>query len=218
MKICLVIALLCGQGTMSSTSLTPWLCQDIQTFSGLMALCEGNPPVTGGFPPQRASNAELWCVLWCMFEQTVEQAMELLVILLPMWLIWHHCPGIFLTMSPSPPVCSQGSLSGQFDVPFYRGFQLVVPSVMSCPQQVGERSGWLFITSHVILWFHLGFTLTSAQCNTPTDRYNDYIYYTVHGSSLNAYTMSVFWGVINVCNLPNVITHFVLLSVRIHLF
>ena len=25
----------------------------METFSALLALCEGNPPVTGGFPPQR---------------------------------------------------------------------------------------------------------------------------------------------------------------------
>ena len=29
----------------------------------LLALCEGNPPVTGGFPSQRASNAEVISIL-----------------------------------------------------------------------------------------------------------------------------------------------------------
>ena len=29
----------------------------METFSELLALCEENPPVTGGFPSQRASNA-----------------------------------------------------------------------------------------------------------------------------------------------------------------
>ena len=28
-------------------------------------LCEGNPPVTGGFPSQRASNAENVSIWWC---------------------------------------------------------------------------------------------------------------------------------------------------------
>ena len=32
---------------------------DTETLSTLLALCEGNPPMTGGFPSQRASNAEL---------------------------------------------------------------------------------------------------------------------------------------------------------------
>ena len=30
-----------------------------------LALCEGNPPVTGGFPSQRASNAERGSMSWC---------------------------------------------------------------------------------------------------------------------------------------------------------
>ena len=28
-----------------------WLCHDMETLSALQALCEGKPPVTGGFPP-----------------------------------------------------------------------------------------------------------------------------------------------------------------------
>ena len=35
-------------------------CRDMETLSTLLALCEENTPVTGGFPPQRASNAEFW--------------------------------------------------------------------------------------------------------------------------------------------------------------
>ena len=31
----------------------------------LLAFCEGNPPVTGGFPSQRASNAETVSIWWC---------------------------------------------------------------------------------------------------------------------------------------------------------
>ena len=36
-----------------------------------LALCEGNPPATGGFPSQRASATKLF--LWCQPEQTAEQ-------------------------------------------------------------------------------------------------------------------------------------------------
>ena len=32
--------------------------------SVITGLCEGNPPVTGGFPSQRASDVELWCFLY----------------------------------------------------------------------------------------------------------------------------------------------------------
>ena len=36
----------------------------MDTFSALLALCAGNSPVTGEFPTQKASDAELWCILW----------------------------------------------------------------------------------------------------------------------------------------------------------
>ena len=34
--------------------------RDMDTLITLLALCEGNPPVTGGIPLQRVSNAEIW--------------------------------------------------------------------------------------------------------------------------------------------------------------
>ena len=37
-----------------------WWPHDMDTLSAFLALCIGNPPVTGGFPTQRASNAALW--------------------------------------------------------------------------------------------------------------------------------------------------------------
>ena len=38
---------------------------DMGILTALLALCEGNPPVTGDFPSQRANNAELWCCFCC---------------------------------------------------------------------------------------------------------------------------------------------------------
>ena len=35
------------------------------TFAALLALCEGNPLITGGFPSQSSSHALLWYYLWC---------------------------------------------------------------------------------------------------------------------------------------------------------
>ena len=46
-------------------------------LSAILVLCEGNPPVTGGFPSQRASNPELWWFLCCYPEYVVEQTIEL---------------------------------------------------------------------------------------------------------------------------------------------
>ena len=57
-----------------------WLRQDLAmttssdgTFYTLLALCEENPPVTGGFPSFR-------CFLWYAPEQTAEQTIDTQVI------------------------------------------------------------------------------------------------------------------------------------------
>ena len=53
----------------------PWRRHDMETLSALLALCEGNPTVIGGFPSRRASNADFyvsfdidltnyWCFFW----------------------------------------------------------------------------------------------------------------------------------------------------------
>ena len=46
--------------------------QFMMTSSALLALCVGNSPVTGEFPPTKASDTELWCFLCYAPEQTVE--------------------------------------------------------------------------------------------------------------------------------------------------
>ena len=56
-----------------------------------LTLCQGNPPVTGGFPLQRVSQVDPWCFLWCKSKQMVEQTVELLVIWHTMTLIWGQC-------------------------------------------------------------------------------------------------------------------------------
>ena len=48
-----------------------WWRHPMETFSALLVLCEGNPPVTDEFPITTASQAELWCFLWSTPEQTV---------------------------------------------------------------------------------------------------------------------------------------------------
>ena len=50
----------------------------IKTFSALLALCEGNPPVNGGFPSQRASKAENVCLMCA--SKTVKQTVKIPVI------------------------------------------------------------------------------------------------------------------------------------------
>ena len=71
------------------TGLIPWWRHVIGTLYTFLALCEGNPPVTGGFPSQRASNVELLCLVWCHPEQAIKQTSEMPVIW-DMMLMWHH--------------------------------------------------------------------------------------------------------------------------------
>ena len=52
----------------------------METLSTLLAICESNPVVTGGFHLQRTGNVEFLCFRWCKFEQFVEEAIKLPVI------------------------------------------------------------------------------------------------------------------------------------------
>ena len=61
-----------------------WWRHQMGTFSTLMALCEGNPPVT----------AELWSFRWSALEQTVDQAIETPVIWDAIALIITYLQGI----------------------------------------------------------------------------------------------------------------------------
>ena len=54
------------------TSCIQWWCHQKELFSVLLALCEGNPPVTSGFPSKRPVTRS-FDVFLCVPEQTVEQ-------------------------------------------------------------------------------------------------------------------------------------------------
>ena len=45
----------------------------MESLSELLTPCEGNPPVTGGFPSQRASDVEPLCFLWCESEHIIQK-------------------------------------------------------------------------------------------------------------------------------------------------
>ena len=59
---------------------SPWRYHDMKTLSALLAIREGNPLVTGSFPSQKVSDAELCCFLYNQVEQAVEWVIELLMI------------------------------------------------------------------------------------------------------------------------------------------
>ena len=52
----------------------------METLSALLALCEGNPPVTGGFPSQWQVTQSFDFFLWSAAKQTVKQIIETPVI------------------------------------------------------------------------------------------------------------------------------------------
>ena len=67
-------------------------CDDMETPSALLAICEGHPPsFVRGIPPQRASNSELWYFLCCQPKQAVEQIIHLSVIWNATGIVRRHC-------------------------------------------------------------------------------------------------------------------------------
>ena len=46
----------------------------METFSALLVLCEGNPPVTGLFPSEKASDAGFDIFVWSAPEETDEES------------------------------------------------------------------------------------------------------------------------------------------------
>ena len=67
------------------SQISTWWRHQMETFSALLALCEGDSPVIGEFPHRwipltKANDAKLWCFLWSAPEQTVEQTTQTPVI------------------------------------------------------------------------------------------------------------------------------------------
>ena len=110
-----------------------WEHHVMETFSVLLALCGGNPPVTGGFPSQRASDTELWWLLWCTPEQTV----ELWVILDALTFMYLHCSGLKWTSNCAKP--SAASVLSDIKVWFIdNGWSRL------CARPFGEQHVFLF--------------------------------------------------------------------------
>ena len=54
-----------------------WHSHDMETFSMLLAFCQGNSPVIGECPSQRPNDAEHWCLHGCLPEKAVVKKVEL---------------------------------------------------------------------------------------------------------------------------------------------
>ena len=79
-----------------------WWRHEIITLSVLLAHCEGNPWVNGGFASQRASDAERWCFLVCQRGQTVGRQVNWVVLVL----FWRRCNDEILPFIPRLPTVS----------------------------------------------------------------------------------------------------------------
>ena len=69
-----------------------WWRQDIEMLSVLLALCEGNPPVTGAFLSDNSSDVN--CFLCWKPEQAAELTIQLPVFWNAVTLMWRHCKGV----------------------------------------------------------------------------------------------------------------------------
>ena len=54
----------------------PWRRHEMEALSTLLALCEGNPPLTGGFPSQRVSNVGLWCIFVAILNKLLNKVLR----------------------------------------------------------------------------------------------------------------------------------------------
>ena len=71
-----------------------WSRLNKEILLALLALCEGNPPVTGGFLSQRVSNAELWWFPGYYIGQAIKQTIYLAVA----WVMFVMCDTIIYTV------------------------------------------------------------------------------------------------------------------------
>ena len=128
-----------------------WWHHGMEVLSLLMVLCVGNPPVTGGFPTQRASDAEVWWCLWCQplnpgfgFLITTNEAAIDLIFLAYHHILWTYllnplcckrCSELTLTLPSCPPPFCQHPAHSRFSTLFE-----------SCPQT--RRIHWLSVSLH----------------------------------------------------------------------
>ena len=64
-----MVSQITGKLTVGSTPCLDWQ-QRKHWSSALLYLCEENPPLTSGFPSQRAKNAESFSMSWCQHVRT----------------------------------------------------------------------------------------------------------------------------------------------------
>ena len=123
-------------------------CRRQRTHSAWLALCEVNPPVTGGFPSQIASNVEFYITFACVRHRTYD-----------MMVSWHGNALTLLALCEGePPVTggfpSQIASNVEFDITFacvrHRTYDMMVwhDGIMTWERSHITGSLWGGTTSH----------------------------------------------------------------------
>ena len=74
----------------------------METFSMLLALCEGNPPVTGGFPSQRPVMWSFDIFLDVCLNKQLSKHSTCQWVEMPLHWLWRHCNDILWTHKRQP--------------------------------------------------------------------------------------------------------------------
>ena len=114
-----------------------------EIISTLLVLWKGNPFVTGGFPSQRVSNAELWCFFVASLTKLLND-MELPVLWDARTLIWPHYNERILFRFSSGPFCFPGSLGlvGLFPESLMSDYQCLGPAYPHWPYSGTWTTRW----------------------------------------------------------------------------
>ena len=72
-------------------TLFTWWRHRMETFSALLALCEGNPPVTGGFPSQRPVTRNFDVFVDLRLNKRLSKQSRRLWFEKPLHSLWRHC-------------------------------------------------------------------------------------------------------------------------------
>ena len=68
-----------------------WWHHQMETFSVLLALCEGNPPVTGGFPSQRPVTQSFDVFFYMCLNKRLSKQLKCQWFEMPSCSLWCHC-------------------------------------------------------------------------------------------------------------------------------
>ena len=125
---------------------------DMETLSSLLAICEGNPPVTVGFPTQMANNLELWCLPDCYLEHQ-QRNYKPFVRKTQQWLVDSSHKGLVMWKAfPCREVIMDDKVASNGTILF------------QIHGSMGNRSHWIFYNSLKLLFIMINLNV----CNTNT--------------------------------------------------